>query len=141
MCPAENSGSRHWQCLHGKTTDSSGDDVDNHDSGVTISCPAWKVEAHAIAALCYMVMIQSCFCYFLLTWGAERARTSNVLLYTSLNPTAAAVLTCLLVASGHDYGVLSFPSWNLLGAVPIIVGIGLVVVNESRSASEPATSS
>jgi len=113
-----------WTCSRGATTklQSHG----NTDADTEIACSAWGVPPHAAAALVYMVLVQSGLCYFLVTWGTERTHASNTLLYTSLNPAAAAMLTAVLVWCGKDFGVLTLPTWNMLGVIGIIVGIGIV---------------
>eukprot|EP00958_Prasinococcus_capsulatus_P025691 scaffold4412_cov401-Prasinococcus_capsulatus_cf.AAC.2 len=103
-----------------------------------VSCSPWGLPQHALGPLAYMVFGQSVACYFLMTWATGQTRASNILVYSALNPAAAAALTALLVNSNHFVYLQQMPITNSLGTLAILGGLALVLIDDHSQALMPA---
>lgn len=79
------------------------------------------------ACLLFYAIVPSAFCQSALAWAAQRAEPSTLAMYTTLQPAISAILTEVLrVAVPQLQSILAPPGTNLLGGVPITVGLWLV---------------
>uniref|UniRef100_A0A7S1KB26 EamA domain-containing protein n=1 Tax=Vitrella brassicaformis TaxID=1169539 RepID=A0A7S1KB26_9ALVE len=102
-------------------------------------CPsAWGVPPDALWALAYWVIGSSVTTYLLMTWANKYVDGSMVAAYTVLQPVTAVLLTCLLVVLHLDpTGALSLPSWNALGGIAVVIGLGVLVYDSRQVQSRP----
>uniref|UniRef100_A0A0G4HCT3 EamA domain-containing protein n=1 Tax=Chromera velia CCMP2878 TaxID=1169474 RepID=A0A0G4HCT3_9ALVE len=98
---------------------------------------AWRVPRNAILPLTYWILASSVIVWLCITWANAQAscNTSVVLAYGALQPLVACVANFLLITFDLvPRGVLSLPGWNILGGIGILIGLGVIIWDASRSA-------
>lgn len=93
------------------------------------------LESGVWASLLFYAIVPSAFCQSALAWASQRADPSMLAMYTTLQPVVSAILTVALRAAVPWLReVLGTPGTNLLGGVPITLGLWLVSIkgNEDR---------
>jgi drug/metabolite transporter (DMT)-like permease len=79
------------------------------------------------ASLIFYAVVPSAFCQTALAWASQRADPSTLAMYTTLQPAISAVMTLALRSTVPWLKeILATPGTNLLGGVPITLGLWLV---------------
>lgn len=92
----------------------------------------------ALLPLTYWVLLNSCAAYWLITWGTQHAQASFVLAYCALQPLVAMVLASAIIAAGGPSDELSYPGLNALGAIGIVLGLAVIMVEGKRQHEKDA---
>eukprot|EP00326_Haptolina_ericina_P018872 CAMPEP_0181192736 /NCGR_PEP_ID=MMETSP1096-20121128/13442_1 /TAXON_ID=156174 ORGANISM="Chrysochromulina ericina, Strain CCMP281" /NCGR_SAMPLE_ID=MMETSP1096 /ASSEMBLY_ACC=CAM_ASM_000453 /LENGTH=441 /DNA_ID=CAMNT_0023282151 /DNA_START=68 /DNA_END=1393 /DNA_ORIENTATION=- len=110
-------------------------------NGHQTSCDPWAVPTEAIAPLCYWVFFNSIAAYLLMTWGNQYAKAGFVLAYCALQPLGAMTLSAIIISVVGDGTDLTMPGLNSLGAIPILLGLGMILFEgrqqHEKDAEEP----
>eukprot|EP00727_Mastigamoeba_balamuthi_P000413 m51a1_g10369 hypothetical protein (396) ;mRNA; r:92825-94196 len=110
--------------------------VDFWPAGLGLMCPdcdgdAFRMSAKALAALASAIVLASLISYSLMTWANKWVDASVVSAYLVVQPLTTAVICIVLHAAGVRN--MDKPGLNDLGAIPIVVGLGLIVYGQYRS--------
>jgi len=98
------------------------------------SCDPWAVPASALLPLAYWILFNSAAAYLLMTWANKHAAAGFVLAYCALQPLTSTTLSVAIVQSGAHTN-LSMPGWNALGALPIVLGL-VLILRDGKSAHD-----
>jgi hypothetical protein len=99
-------------------------------------CGIWDVGDDEVWALSYFVLVYSVMLYVSITWANQFVPSSTVASYTVFQPGMAAAFCAVLIENGfnesHRNVQLEEPSWNALGMVGVLLGLGLLVSDGAR---------
>lgn len=78
------------------------------------------------AALAFYSAVPTMVCQLLIAWASKRADPSAIAMYSGLQPVTTTGLSVLLRALAADLrGVLAPPAVNVVGGLPVVLGIWL----------------
>lgn len=103
------------------------------------SCAPWSVPTDAILPLCYWVFFNSIAAYLLMTWGNLHAKAGFVLAYCALQPLGSMTLSAIIIGVAGDGTDLTMPGLNALGAIPILLGLVIILVEGKRQHEKDAS--
>eukprot|EP00397_Hematodinium_sp_SG-2012_P050630 GEMP01058944.1.p1 GENE.GEMP01058944.1~~GEMP01058944.1.p1 ORF type:complete len:234 (+),score=42.92 GEMP01058944.1:582-1283(+) len=117
--------------------------------GIEESCVnhPWKVPSSAYGALVYWILISSVMAYFLMNWANQYVQASVVSFYTVVQPITSAFLTILLLGvfvydpKENGKSITDYPGSNMIGIVPIILGLRLIYKDSEKHEDIERTSS
>jgi hypothetical protein len=67
-----------------------------------------------------------------MTWANQHAQAGFVLAYCALQPLTSTALSAAIAGSGAHTNI-AMPGWNALGAIPVILGLVLIVRDGKRA--------
>eukprot|EP01068_Selenidium_serpulae_P009812 Selendium_serpulae@DN5324_c0_g1_i2.p1 len=102
--------------------------------------PLLYVPPSAIPVLIYWVVFLSVTAYVTITWATLYVEPSAVNIWTIFQPVTVVVLTVMAILIYPELsGTLSLPGSNCIGAIPVVVGLVLVVgENHTKPLHAPA---
>ncbi len=116
----------------------SGEHASHRCDGFDTSCAPWSVPSSAIGPLAYWILLNSCVAYWLMTWANKHAQAGFVLAYCALQPLTATALSVVIVSTGAQTD-LTMPGWNALGAIPIVIGLSMIIQDGQRAHAQELT--
>ncbi|CAK8999862.1 unnamed protein product [Durusdinium trenchii] len=85
-------------------------------------------------ALAFYTVVPTMLCQSLMTWSAKHAEPTMIAMFSVLQPLASASLSWILRSVAPSLrDTLLPPQWNMLGGLPVMVGVWLV----SRASAPP----
>eukprot|EP00927_Polykrikos_kofoidii_P045071 TRINITY_DN3892_c0_g4_i1.p1 TRINITY_DN3892_c0_g4~~TRINITY_DN3892_c0_g4_i1.p1 ORF type:complete len:365 (-),score=34.37 TRINITY_DN3892_c0_g4_i1:22-1074(-) len=98
----------------------------------TSTCDAWAVPRKAVLPLLYFILFNSCLAYVGLTWANKHCNPGFVLAYSAIQPLASCILSIAIIKLVGPQEGLSMPGWNALGAIPIVIGLLLILMDGAK---------
>jgi len=84
-------------------------------------------------ALIFYTVVPTMICQSLTTWAAKHAEPSMMAMFPVLQPVASASLSWILrLAAPSLRDTLLPPQWNMLGGLPVVLGLWLVSQDSAR---------